>query len=130
MSLTPQLADPREVISVGTGRLPAGGPCAQFPGRAVAAVSPTGAFISIQIRSPDHAPPQTLTRADLGFTSGTALTRTECGTTPNHPQGRWISFREAGREVYAVLVVGRQASAATRRQALETLNSLRLTPTA
>ncbi len=129
-SLTPSLADPREVISIGTGRLPPGGPCAQFPGRAVSAVSPDGAFVSIQIRSQDHGTPQTPVRTPLTFRSGTALERIKCGATANRPQGRWISFHNTGRVVYALLVVGRHASAATRRQALAALNSLRISPAA
>ena len=128
--LTPALADPREVISVGTGMLPAGGPCAQFPTRAVAAVSDDGAFVSVQIRSRRHDPSRAPLASRLTFRSGTPLANVECAGTPNRPVGRWIAFQDAGREVYAILVVGRHASPERRAQALAVLNSLRVLPAA
>src|SRR5579863_10258555 len=55
-SLTPHLSDPHEILTVGTGRLPVGGPrCAQVPVSALEAVGPTGALVSIQERSPATA---------------------------------------------------------------------------
>src|SRR5258707_14302926 len=55
-SLTPHLSDPHEILTVGTGRLPVGGPrCAQVPVSALEAVGPTGALVSIQERAPATA---------------------------------------------------------------------------
>jgi len=55
-SLTPHLSDPHEILTVGTGRLPVGGPrCAQVPVSALEAVGATGALISVQERAAANA---------------------------------------------------------------------------
>jgi hypothetical protein len=55
-SLTPFLSDPHEILTVGTGPLPVGGPhCAQVPVNALEAVRATGALVSIQERAPANA---------------------------------------------------------------------------
>jgi hypothetical protein len=54
-SLTPHLSDPHEILTVGTGPLPVGGPrCAQVPVNALEAVGPAGALVSIQERARAH----------------------------------------------------------------------------
>src|SRR5919197_4102083 len=60
-SLTPHLLNPREVFTVGTGRLAAsGGRCAQMPSAALAAMRPTDVLVSLQERfgSPFEFPPR------------------------------------------------------------------------
>src|SRR4051812_28613168 len=49
-SLTPHLTNPHEVLTVGTGSLPVGGQCAQFPSAALAALGPADALVTVQER--------------------------------------------------------------------------------
>src|SRR5689334_898435 len=46
-SLTPYLVNPRELLTAGTGRLPAGGACAQNPGAALAAMGPRDVLVTV-----------------------------------------------------------------------------------
>jgi hypothetical protein len=55
-SLTPGLADPVEIVSLGTGDLvPGSHSCAQFPVAALEAMGRTDAFITVQERLSPHA---------------------------------------------------------------------------
>jgi hypothetical protein len=79
-SLTPNLSDPHEILTVGTGSLPVGGPrCAQVPVNALEAVGATGALVSIQERAP--APP----------TAASRPARPDCAST----QHQRLRFRPA-----------------------------------
>src|SRR3954471_6919576 len=49
-SLTPHLVNPRQVLTVGTGPLPPGGRCAQFPSAALGAMRPTDVLVAVQER--------------------------------------------------------------------------------
>src|SRR5205085_8833547 len=49
-SLTPHLTNPRELLSAGTGRLPAGGACAQMPSAALAAMRAEDVLVTVQER--------------------------------------------------------------------------------
>jgi hypothetical protein len=122
-SLTPKLVAPREVLSAGTGRLPVGGGpvCgdAYLPARAVRALRPGDALVSLQESAPSRAfprRPRTFRRpsGDLG-----------CAVSI---ESHWIPFRDGGRGFYAFVAIGRDAAPGTRAAAWRILDSLRVRP--
>jgi hypothetical protein len=130
-SLTPYLSDPHEILTVGTGPLPVGGPrCAQAPVNALEAVGATGALVSIQERAPAYAdggfPPRP-NRFRLRPTP--ALEIPACLAPRRRPRLYWISFRDHRRHFYALIALGRTATNRTRDDALRVLDSLRFSPT-
>jgi hypothetical protein len=126
-NLTPNLADPRERLSVATFPLHARqGRCAQFPA-ALSDVGPRDALVTLQEQSGRITRtlfPQRPARFDLD--TGTALTEaTACSpTTPSAK--RWMSFSDHGRNFYALVAIGPQATAATRAAAFRILDGLRV----
>jgi hypothetical protein len=128
-SLTPHLSDPHEILTVGTGRLPVGGPrCAQVPVHALEAVGATGALVSIQERAPANAnsfPPRPTTfrlRPER-------LEISACLAPGGRPRMYMIPFRDQGRHFYALVALGRTAKSQTRNDALRVLDSLRFSRT-
>jgi hypothetical protein len=125
-SLTPHLSDPREILTVGTGRLPVGGPrCAQAPVSALEAVGTTGALVSIQERAPataDNGFPPRLTRFHL---RPERLEISACLAPSGRPRLYMIPFRDHGRHFYALVALGRTATIQTRDDTLRVLDSLR-----
>jgi hypothetical protein len=125
-SLTPHLSDPHEILTVGTGRLPVGGPrCAQVPVSALEAVGPTGALVSIQERAPATAdggfPPRP---ARFGF-HAERLEISACLASRARPLVEMVPFTDHGRRFYALVALGRTATAQTRDEALRVLDGLR-----
>lgn len=128
-SLTPHLSDPHEVLTVGTGRLPVGGPrCAQIPVNALEAVGATGALVTVQERAPSNAvggfPPRPK-RVQLLRTP--SLEIPACLAPNKRPRLTWIAFRDHGRHFYALVALGRSATRQTRERAARVLDSLRFT---
>jgi hypothetical protein len=129
-SLTPHLSDPHEILTVGTGRLPPGGPrCAQVPVAALEAVGATGALVTVQERA--------RTDADGGFPPRPkqfqlrptpSLEIPDCLAPHARPRLTWIAFRDRGRHFYALVALGRRAASRTRAEATRVLDSLRLLP--
>ena len=129
-SLTPHLSDPHEIFTVGTGRLPVGGPrCAQVPVNALEAVGVTGVLITVQERG--------ATTADGGFPPRPKrfqlrptphLEIPACLTPHGRPRLTWIAFRDHGRHFYALVALGRSATSRTRERAARVLDSLRFSP--
>jgi hypothetical protein len=129
-SLTPHLSDPHEILTVGTGPLPVGGPrCAQAPVSALEAVGATGALISIQERAPanaDNSFPPRPTRFRL---RPERLEISACLAPTGRPRLYMIPFRDHGRHFYALVALGRSATTQTHSDALRVLDSLRFSPT-
>jgi hypothetical protein len=129
-SLTPHLSDPHEILTVGTGPLPAGGPrCAQAPLSALEAVGATGALISIQERAPanaDNSFPPRPTRFRL---RPERLEISACLAPTGRPRLYMIPFRDHGRHFYALIALGRTATTQTRNDTLRVLDSLRFSAT-
>jgi hypothetical protein len=129
-SLTPHLSDPHEILTVGTGRLPVGGPrCAQVPVSALEAVGPTGALVSIQERAPATAdggfPPRP---ARFGF-HAERLEISACLESRNRPLVELVPFSDHARHFYALVALGSAATKQTRDNTLRVLDSLRFSST-
>jgi hypothetical protein len=126
-SLTPYLSDPHEILTVGTGALPMGGPrCAQVPVNALEAVGAAGALVTIQERPAAHAdssfPPRP---SRFGLRPSPALEIPACLAPRNRPRLYWIPFRDHRRYFYALVALGHTATTQTRNDALRVLDSLR-----
>jgi hypothetical protein len=123
--LTPHLVNPRELLTVGTGRLPAGGPCAQNPSAALAAMGAADVLVSVQERygRADGFPPRP---RPFSLPRATANEAQTCAG-PRAPIGvRLLEFRDGGRGFHVFVAVGRAAPASRVRQALSVLDSLRV----
>lgn len=128
-SLTPHLADPREILAVGTGPLvvPAAGRCAHQPVGALDALGPRDAFVTIQERRGEGGgyPTRPAGFALDGDTRSGALA---CATDPERLRTWWMPFSDRGRSFYALVAVGRDAPPARREQARRILDGLRFAP--
>ena len=129
-SLTPHLSDPHEVLTVGTGPLPVGGPrCAQVPVNALEAVGATGALVTVQERAPTNAnggfPPRP---KHFKLRPTPSLEIPACLAPHGRPRLTWIAFRDHGRHFYALVALGRSATSRTRDEATRVLDSLRVNP--
>ena len=120
--LTPTLADPREVLSLGTYPLrPGGDRCAHMPVRALEDFGPTDVFISIQERKtpgPGEFQPRGVFKAPMSLRSGAF-----CVPDPERADD-WLFFSDNGRGFYAIVAMGTEASPETRQELVEVLNSL------
>lgn len=126
-SLTPHLLNPREVLTVGTGRL-ATRPvhCAMVPSGALAAMRPADVLVTVQERfGSDRTFPPRPGHFTLGPAPG--IEADQCAGP--HPAfvGHWWGFRQGGRGFHVLVAVGRSASHARVNQALAILDSLRIT---
>jgi hypothetical protein len=126
-SLTPHLSNPREVLSVGTGALPAGGSCAQFPSATLAAMRPTDALVTVQERVGSFRGfPARPKRFSLGSPDTSEAQACAGGNRSMHTY--WFSFRQGGRGFHVLVAIGVSAPPARVREALAVLDSLRVTP--
>jgi hypothetical protein len=126
-SLTPHLTNPHEVLTVGTGALPVGGACAQFPSAALAAMRSTDALVTVQERLGTfrgfRARPK---RFSLGPPDTSEAQQCAGGNRSMHTY--WFEFREGGRGFHVLVAVGVGAPRARVDEALAVLDSLRVTP--
>ena len=128
-TLTPQLGDPHEQLSVGTFPLryrPTG--CAHMPSSALRDLGPTDAFLTIQERGLDPGstwqefPPRP---AHFGPTPHDASEAAQC-VPGAHFTDHWIWFSDAGRHFHLLVAFGPEASGATRAQAWSILDGLKV----
>jgi hypothetical protein len=126
-SLTPHLTDPHEVLTVGTGPLPAGGRCAQFPSAALAALRPTDALVTVQERlgSVKSFPPRP---RRFSLPAPDTSEAAACAGPNASFTSYWFGFRDRGRGFHVLVAFGASARASTRREALAILDSLRVQP--
>lgn len=124
--LTPQLGDPTEILSLGTFPLHVGSPrCGNYPVRALDGFGNADAFISIQEREHPIAGefvPRSVFRAPTDTRTGRF-----CVPDPERADD-WLFFSDNGRGFYAIVALGTEASARTRRELVEVLNSLQFAP--
>jgi hypothetical protein len=130
-SLTPHLIDPRERLSVGTFPLRfRETECAQFPGSALADLGARDALLTLQERG-NHTTVRVPPRpARFGGDAGTVHLSEAHACTPGggHFADRWLEFSDGGRNFYALIAFGPQATKATRAQTWRILNGLRVDP--
>jgi hypothetical protein len=141
-SLTPDITDPVEILSVATFPLPVGGELCGTGG-ALARVRPAGALVTVQERGvgayggPDFPPRPARFRPDPMLPS-----RSEwpyCAASPRN-QRRWrpvqpvpmldyfFGFGDAGRAFHVLVAIGRAAPRRVRREAFGILDSLHIDP--
>jgi len=134
-SLTPELLDPRELMSAATFPLAyRRGRCNHMPDGALRAMGPADGFVTVQERGGNPRasltgfPPRPASfGASVEQRPGDA---TAClGGTPRTFE-YWVPFRDANRRFYTLVVLGRRASQRTRDEAFAILDRLRFDPTA
>jgi hypothetical protein len=128
--LTPNLADPSELLAVGTFHLrPGGDNCAHMPQAAMEDMGPEDALVSLQERSaPDEsfAPrPASFGPVLTGISFGDAFECTEASQRGDIGVLVWLSFQDRGRGFYLLVAMGTNVSDETRRQIVAFLDNLR-----
>ena len=128
-SQTPALANPVEILSVGT--VPPGGPdegsCAHVPVGALERMGPDDAFVTVQERYgeprfPDRPEHFTLPERSQGTDAEV------CAPNGEQLDIYWFGFRDAGRGFHVLVAFGRDAPPERRAEALAVLDSLRFQP--
>ena len=125
--LTPNLLDPKEILSLGTYQLrPGGDRCSHFPVRALEDLGPTDAFISIQER--DDPPAGRYPPRPRPFELPADPPSSEAGRfcVTDAPRFEdWVPFSDGERAFYLIVTLGQEISEETRRQTAEILESVR-----
>jgi hypothetical protein len=131
VSLTPELQDPREVLSVGTFPLRyRAETCAHMPSSALIDLGPRDALVTLQERGtnpgsdwegfpprPEHFGPRPRDHSEaIGCAPGKRFT------------DHWIWFTDGGRHFHVLVAFGTDAPAEVRDQAWAILDSLRIDP--
>lgn len=124
--LTPSLDEPREILSVGTGPLLAGGDrCAHVPENALAALGPEDALVTV-VEFADAAQTRLPPRpAELRLEGGLESEALDCLAEPRDLDHTLLAFTDEGRAFYVYVAFGERAGPETRRGGRELLNSLR-----
>jgi hypothetical protein len=129
-SLTPDLNDPREVLTAATFPLTAGeSPCRNLPITAIAAMRPTDALVTVQERGRNVSlagfPPRP---EQFTATSSPGLTNVieRCMASPLAANVSWQSFSAEGRAFHALVVVGPAVTETAAQQAFAILDRLRV----
>jgi hypothetical protein len=125
-TLTPDLSDPVEILSLGTSDLAVGGgSCAQFPVAALEAMSSTDAFLTVQERRqgdasfplrPEQFPPSG---------SKNISEVVDCLAEPAVFDHWWFAFEDAGRTFHVLVAIGTDASQRTRADTWQILEGLK-----
>jgi hypothetical protein len=129
VSLTPDLTEPAEILSLGTHTLrPGSDSCSQTPGHALDDMTELDAFITVQERIVDGGAgpvaidfpprPETFSLEAEDAAVGAACSENE------GIQTWWIPFRDSGRGFYMQVAIGKSVGEETRRQVAGILKSL------
>ena len=121
--LTPNLDDPREILTLATYEPPAGGNrCEHHPVAALEALGRTDALVSIFERRPPWSesgyPPRA--SVDVKLDSGTG----RFCVVDERRLDAWLSFRDSDRAFYLLVAVGPEASTQTRQDVKAILDNL------
>lgn len=122
--LTPTLADPVEILALGTYPLRLGGErCAHWPVRALEDLGPDDAFLAVLEAAKPYPqsgyPPRP---ASFGLPSDEQTGRF---CVPDaHRLDTWTFFSDQGRAFYLLVAMGESASSRTRAELEHVLNSL------
>jgi hypothetical protein len=129
-TLTPNLGDPKEILSAGTFPLrPGGDNCAHMPDAAMEDLGSEDVLVSLQERpTPDEsfAPrPESFAPVLTGISHGDAFECTEASQRVDLGVLVWLSFQDQGRSFYLLVAMGTDINDETRQQTVEFLDSLR-----
>ena len=135
VKLMPFLADPRELVALGTFDLPSGGKnCAHTPGKAIGEMKPTDALIVIEERTVAREG-WVATRMDypkrplhFGPNDGYSSEAGDCLGQPKASLDRIIPFRDSGRRFYAYIALGDDVPPTIREEAWAILDRLEIGP--
>jgi hypothetical protein len=122
-TLTPQLDQPTELLSLGTYPLtPGGDDCVQIPERAIESLGPTDAFVTLQESSsgtgfPGHP-------NSFSAEGGEVSEAGECLDNADDIFFRIFRFTDEGRSFIAYVAIGDLASEQTRNEVWQVLNAL------
>ncbi len=121
--LTPSVDQPKELVSIGTGALIAGGPdCPQIPERAIEALGPVDALVTL------HEAGETVDFPDRPKTfsaeHGEVPQFSACLANAEDILFRVFRFEDGGRSFLAYVAINDSASAQTGKDAWGILNSL------
>ena len=121
--LTPNLADPKELVAVATFDSPPGGDrCSHMPVAAVEAMGPNDALIVVFERQPPWPASGYPPRSELDVVLE-ANTNRFCVPAEGRLDA-WTTFSDAGRAFYLLAAVGPEASARTRAELRRIVASL------
>ena len=132
-SLTPHLADPTEILSVGTMAVPhpVNETCPELPVAGLRAAGARDVFLSLQERrvpgdgfAPRARPFRLGVGEDESRPGGSSLAGT-CARGRRPWWSYWRLFSDAGRRFYLLAVIGDQAPARRVRQLHQVIDSLR-----
>jgi hypothetical protein len=127
-SLTPQLLDPKERLSVGTYPLRYRQfRCSHMPSSALHDLGPSDAFVTLQERA--HGSRAGFPRRPEHFGPHPHDARSDASECVPRKKGfvdHWFTFRDHGRHFYVLVAFGPRTSAKTRRQAWGILDGLRV----
>ncbi|HEX2086603.1 MAG TPA: hypothetical protein VHF89_13045 [Solirubrobacteraceae bacterium] len=126
-SLTPNLRDPREALSLATFPLAyRQTACAHVPGSALEDLGPRDAFVTLQERGDGGSafPPRP---AQFGPELGGEGDSDGC-TPRTHFRSHWLGFSDGGRRFHVLVAFGPQAPAGVQEEAWRVLDSLRVDP--
>jgi hypothetical protein len=118
--------NPRQVLTVGTGPLPAGGRCAHLPTAALAAMRESDVLVAVEER---FGATGSFPLRPSRFTLPSSRSEAEaCVGLQAVFVSHWFEFRDGERGFHVLVAVGRAAPRAKVRRALGLLDSLRVTP--
>jgi hypothetical protein len=134
-SLTPDLLDPRELMSAATFPLAfRQGRCNHMPDGALRTMGPADGFVSLQERGGGRQASLAgfpHRRASFGASAEARPGDvTGCLGDSPHTVAYWIPFSDANRRFYALVVLGARAPQRTRDEAFAILDRLHFDPTA
>lgn len=133
-SLTPNLLEPREILSLGTFPLAAGphGHCSQMPVPALREAGAHDVFLTVQeregaVRDERSFPPRT-EPFDLGAADDSEAQA--CVGGERRPwRSHWVAFSDAGRPLYLLALIGEDAPPERVHELREVLDGLEFTRT-
>jgi hypothetical protein len=132
-ALMPSLADPRELVTLGTFEPPPGGEnCAHMPENAIEEMDPADGLIVIEERLGDSEDGSDTFEGyperpeHFGPNHGYRSEAVDCLDQPKTFFDRFIPFRDSGRRFYAYIALGSEVSPAVRDEAWTILDSLEI----
>lgn len=126
LPLTPALASPGEVVSLGTYRMRAGGTCAQYPSNAIQDLPDRGALITLYdagAASQDF-PPRPRHFGPVSSVDDSD----QCVSGQEQFSHYFLSFSDQERSFYAYVAIGAEATDARRGEVWKILDTLRVQP--